>query len=94
MLRFIEGVNEEAYSRLDQHILKNKIAEELSVYELGEIAKGFGYSRGSDALWEALEKQMLTQQLNIETIDSVVLGFLSAYRCSLKLVEKAVAFIR
>jgi len=46
---------------LEEHLLKKKFIEEMTTYELGEIAKGYGYDRGSDDLWLALENQMLKQ---------------------------------
>ena len=47
VLKFIEGVKEDTYVKLDEHILSKKLIENMNTYELGEVAKGFGYSRGS-----------------------------------------------
>jgi|JI6StandDraft_1071083.scaffolds.fasta_scaffold07735_10 hypothetical protein len=44
---FIEGFKSDNYTDLEKHILNKNLIQQMNVYELGEVAKGFGYSRGS-----------------------------------------------
>jgi hypothetical protein len=33
----------------------------MSIYEMGEIAKGFGYENGNEQFWQAMEQRLMTQ---------------------------------